>query len=231
MNAASGLLGSAPGRIGAPVTPEAEARFRDLAHAMFRRFPGHTTFSRAFLHPSNLWRLLLDLEHGVKVRRYSQAPRMDWDFVYERLVRPFAAMPRDASDRQFATLADANLLFWNQMVEPWLLYDARAWHFKYELLDKRYKGIDYNQLRRYARDPSALGYGLPRQNTKATRGVGTNHPETSYYHLSHPWSDGRDRQRRALAAQGLGPLPLPPARAYPGVPSCAYGPRAAAPAP
>lgn len=193
-----------------------ELCLQSVARDMRDRFDAPTDFSRAFLNPDNLAPLLADFEREVRVRRRNQTPDMDWGFVYDQIVAPFAAMGDGAARRQFADLGDANLLFWNSMIEPWLLYDSHEWHHRRELAEKRRKGIDASHLRLHPRNPSVLGRGVPRDSNRATRGVGTRHPSTAPYLLSDPWRDGRARQARALELQGMAPLPGA---------ECAYGRR------
>ena len=74
-------------------------------------------------------------------------------------------------------------------------------HHEY-LYDLRRKGIDVNNKRRAARDPTVLTRGMIPMKGKEHRGVGDMQLRHDGYLLSHPAAQGRARQRAYL--QGLG---------------------------
>lgn len=181
------------------VGPKHIYNYGGVASDMSRQDGAKSIFSQEFMTPVNLGPILARLHREVIIRRRGMDTEMNWQFVYKQLVLPFVTVAR----RQFENLKDANLLFWNSMCEPWLCKDSKRWHFTYELMRKRNDGIDVNQLRRHSNVPSILGYGIPRESNKATRGRGG---DLATYNLSHPFSKGRERQKRALAIQSLQPI-------------------------
>lgn len=172
-----------------------------LAQDMRTRFAtkhAPTPLSEAFLDPSNLAGILYYVKSMATQMHKFADTRVDWDIVYE-WVREFASMDHAAAIRMFADLNDANQLFKTSMVDPALARESMVWRWKYELTMKKYNGIDQSMLRRYARNPSVLGRGLPPMKSRSGRGVGTMDPPVSYYQLLSPDADGRVRQQKALA--------------------------------
>lgn len=190
----------------------ARADYAAIAGNMKQRFDraeGPSAFSDAFLVPQNLAPHLAYIANSGQERHSQHRVAVDWGTIFN-MVREFARMDHvdpAASARQFATIADANLLFRNAMADPFLTYDQYLWQWQFELAEKRYKGIDQSMYRMYARNPTAAPRGLPPMKGRENKGVGAMQPSTGTYVLSHPFSRGRVRQRGALALSNYAPAP------------------------
>ena len=169
----------------------------------FHHAHGVTEFSRAFLTVPVLVPLLGYFEQTASnLRRGSGAP--NYQNVFYACLAQFASMNhRDPyASRRFADTAAAAHAFVLESLDPTIVEDSSVYKFKENLYDLKRKGIDFNNKRVAARDPTVLSRGLPPMKCAEHRGVGDMQLRTDGYFLSHPNAQGRERQRAALEQMG-----------------------------
>lgn len=159
-------------------SPEGVLAAEEMGLAL--RIARPTAQQRSFMHVANLAPLLQRLHAEVRRRRRHTDVLMDWDFVFHSMVVPFVT-------RLSATVQDANLLFWNEVVAPFLHRDRMLWRHAHDTADKRVRGIPHKEYRSYA--PPALDRGRPRDTNKATADA----QDISGYLLTHPFQRGHAR--------------------------------------
>ena len=165
-----------------------------------------TPYAQAFLAAENVYPLLCYIVHSSSQRRKHLPVQVDYRGLFDRYFVEFASLPSGLVHHNASDLHDINTAFINLKVEPELASDQRLFRHRYELLDRYTRGLDYNLIRRAAYNPSVLGgYGDVDWSSQETRAVGDRQLRTDTYQLSHPYSDGRVRQRRALAVSGYEP--------------------------
>ena len=187
-----------------PAVPE--RRYIEIAQNMYQSFTNAYTsnpFSDAFMHPSNVAPMLNRIEHRRFLSHQHTESNVDWQEIFEML-ETFATQDYQDSRRQFATVEDANLLFWNTIIEPALMEDWYAWRHQHELSERHRTGIDAKNIRRASHQPTVLDRGRPLAKNKDTKG-NLIHVDTGSYMLQHPASHGRERQRQALAMSNIFP--------------------------
>jgi len=170
-----------------------DTQLEQISTSMYNQITKDDPSLRAstFIQVPNIYRVLLSIRNSISKQRQQQRPEINWEFVFHEMIRPFCATENPYKKQ-------ANLLFFNDYFDPWLLYDSLAWRKLLEMEERKYKSIDVTQKRRAPRNPAVMGYGTTR-NMDASTFESMNTRSFGNYLLSHPFSSGYERRMKALS--------------------------------
>lgn len=133
-------------------------------------------------------RITMKLVSRTNHSYYDDLPVMDWGHIYFNMIEPFMSLHTQMNLQQ-------------DVILPYLLLEDQKWKMSLTIKEKQFKSIDLSNLRKFTCNPTFLSDRIQTSSSKERRRSNDLDSMSNNYMISHPWSNGYARLKKAMAIQ------------------------------